>query len=145
MSAIWGILNQSKGGRMLLFRARISQEWAQGLVCTRVHILNRPKNLNTFDELKYIMWTYTSVLVGMYQSRIFIPTWGKYFTCSFYHLHKKNTFVLLLFHAKISKILSRVPGPRPNRPMASITDNYLIYLKGRSNHTDSTFLPLHVM
>ena len=27
-------------------------------------ILNRSKNLNTFDEMKYIMWTYKSVLVG---------------------------------------------------------------------------------
>ena len=27
-------------------------------------ILKRPKNLNIFDELKYIMWTYESVLVG---------------------------------------------------------------------------------
>ena len=45
-------------------RARLSQEWVQGLMCIRAPILNCPKNLNIFDELKYIMWTYKSVLVG---------------------------------------------------------------------------------
>ena len=36
-------------------RARLSQEWAQGLMCIRAPILNRPRNLNILDELKYIM------------------------------------------------------------------------------------------
>ena len=34
-------------------------------------ILNRLKNLDIFDELKYIVWTYKSVLVKMYRSSIF--------------------------------------------------------------------------
>ena len=40
------------------------QQWAQGLMCIRPPIRNRPKNLKIFDELKYIMWTYKSALVG---------------------------------------------------------------------------------
>ena len=64
-------------------RARLSQKWALGLMCTWVLFLNRPKNLNIFDELKYIMWRYTSVLVGMYHSRLFILPWRKYFFLQF--------------------------------------------------------------
>ena len=32
-------------------RARLSQEWAQGLMYIRAPILNHPKNLNIFDAL----------------------------------------------------------------------------------------------
>ena len=45
-------------------RARLSQEWAQSLMCFRDPVLNRPKNLNIFGELKNIMWTYKLVLTG---------------------------------------------------------------------------------
>ena len=36
-------------------RARLSQEWAQGLICTRTPVLSRPKNLNIFVELQYVI------------------------------------------------------------------------------------------
>ena len=36
-------------------RARLSQEYGQGLVCIRAPILNRTKTLNIFNELKYSM------------------------------------------------------------------------------------------
>ena len=48
----------------IICRARLSQEWAQGLMCIQAPILNRPKNLNIFDELKRIIWTHKSMLVG---------------------------------------------------------------------------------
>ena len=44
--------------------AQLSQEWAQGLMSIRVLILNLSKNLKIFEELKYIMWTHKSVLLG---------------------------------------------------------------------------------
>ena len=45
-------------------RARLNQEWTQSLMCIRDPILNRPQNLSIFDDLKYTMWTYKSVLVS---------------------------------------------------------------------------------
>ena len=38
-------------------RAQLNQQWAQGLMCIRAPIRNRPKKLKIFDKLKYIMWT----------------------------------------------------------------------------------------
>ena len=48
----------------VVYMARLSQEWAQDLMCIWAPILNRPEYLNIFDELKYFMRTYKSVLVG---------------------------------------------------------------------------------
>ena len=36
-------------------RARLRQEWGKGLMCIRPPILNCPKNLSIFDELKYVV------------------------------------------------------------------------------------------
>ena len=70
-------------------RARLSQEWAQGLMCTGP-ILNRLKNLNIFDELKYVMGTYKSVLIAMYYLRVFILSLRKYFSYGFYCFYKEK-------------------------------------------------------
>ena len=45
-------------------RARLTQEWTQGKMWLASPILNCSKTLNMFDELKYIMRTYKSMLVG---------------------------------------------------------------------------------
>ena len=46
---------KQKPNTTLRDRARLSQEWVQGLMCIRAPILNRLNKLNIFDELKYIM------------------------------------------------------------------------------------------
>ena len=75
-------------------------------------ILNRPKYLNVFDELKYNVWAYKSVLVAMYQLEIFYVS-EKTFFLQFLLLLWIKAFISLLVQPKIYKILSRTLGLGP--------------------------------
>ena len=88
--------------------------WDQGLIKSRVGpslglysvpaILNSPKNVNIFDELKYSMWAlYKSVLVGMHCSRDFDILKKIFFLQFLYQFYKEKIFNLLLFRTKIYK------------------------------------------
>ena len=86
-------------------------------------ILNCPKYLNVFDELKYIMGIYNSVMVGIYILE-------KAFFLQFSQL-----FILLLFQPEIYEILSVAP------PEGALVNQALLLTKNTELNYLASYIP----